>query len=153
MNLNKFIPTILALTSLLIAAPAKANYSFEELEKQSCATQENLELAFDINRKLNTPIKTLRTWLVNPDHIEEGFGRAEDGYTIWGDEYEPVVRVDNYILFSKKTISGDLDEFMDGILRNNIFETKGYKAVNLSEFPDKTLYDNGKFILVQLFKK
>ena len=42
---------------------------------------------------------------------------------------------------------------MDGILRNNIFETKGYKAVNLSEFPDKTLYDNGNFILVQLFKK
>ena len=95
----KRISPLLAIFSLLTPVPARS-FSYEQLEKMPCATEENLYLA-RVLKDGAIDMNAIRSSMVNPEFIKYGYISAHDRCN-FSAEYNPVVFVKSEILISKK---------------------------------------------------
>ena len=124
----KRISPLLAIFSLLTPVPTRS-FSYEQLEKMPCATEENLYLA-RVLKDGAIDMNAIRSSMVNPKFIKYGYAGAHDRYPILSAEYNPVVFVKSEILISKKEVDFEtIDEyktFAMSALAKDLFQKKGY---------------------------
>lgn len=142
---------LLALLLPLLPLPSWA-LTYEEFKKQSCATEDNIDLAYQIHR--NGPdANAIRSAFFNPDNIETGSVLGSNGYPIWG-YYNPIVSpIFHRILFAKKDPGKDYDKLVKSVLSKGIFDKKGYSPYDaFKPYYAKPYEMPGDFVVV-VFKK